>query len=101
MKSGESLADNGDASENEVNSDADFIPSTPVKPSHKRINYSFDESNMIIKLFGSFIRSNDLITKANVEKMVKAEPKMASLLQKFGLRSLLVKFRTERGKLKK
>lgn len=48
-----------------------------------------------------FLKSEQLIREATVKKMFKSNKKLKDLMDNFGLKSLVIKLRTERTKLRK
>ena len=79
-------------------------PSSPCGSTsllRQRNNFTEEETGLINELFGNIVRGKECIGKETVKNLFKKEPRMKPLVKKFGLRSLLVKLRTERSKLQR
>ena len=67
----------------------------------RRVKYSVHELNTILRLCSSFIRSTEPIRADDVEEIFTRNKTLKPILKKFGLSSIVIKIRTERGKLRK
>ena len=84
------------------NKHSDIIPASPTSPLHSltrnRKEYSQEDLILVNEHLKQFINSNNPLIKKEVQKYLESEPECKPLLEKFGLRSLIIKIRTEKGK---
>ncbi|XP_065667327.1 uncharacterized protein LOC136087847 [Hydra vulgaris] len=84
------------------NKHSDIVPSSPTSSlnsiTRNRKEYSQDDLILVNKHLKQFIDSNNPLLKKEVLKYLESVPECKLLLEKFGLRSLIIKIRTEKGK---
>lgn len=67
-------------------------------PTRKRALYSDAEIKLIWECLEELIDTDEPIIKSEAEKLIQSKEKMQPLIEKFGIKSLLIKVRTERDK---
>nr|XP_047124634.1 uncharacterized protein LOC124807122 isoform X2 [Hydra vulgaris]XP_047126611.1 uncharacterized protein LOC124807913 isoform X2 [Hydra vulgaris] len=84
------------------NKHSDIVPSSPTtslySKTRNRKEYSQEDLTLVNKHLKQFIDSNTTLLKKEVQQYLESVPECNPLLEKFGLRSLIIKIRTEKGK---
>nr|XP_047122315.1 uncharacterized protein LOC124805853 [Hydra vulgaris] len=84
------------------NKHSDIVPSSPTtslySKTRNRKEYSQEDLTLVNKHLKQFIDSNTTLLKKEVQQYLESVPECNPLLEKFGLRSLIIKTRTEKGK---